>query len=98
MKSCGITEHFIAEKFSSMVVLKKKGTVEAYLCMRVKMGHSGGSQCQATDETGRIASRNAMRIINEPKAATSVCVIKRREGRLMVVPRCVWVWLSFYFY
>ncbi|PAN44280.2 hypothetical protein PAHAL_9G031000 [Panicum hallii] len=68
-------KQFSAEEISSMVLIKMREIVEAYLGSTVKNAvvtvpaYFNDSQRQATKDAGVIAGLNVMRIINEPAAA-----------------------------
>ncbi|KAL7584764.1 hypothetical protein Lser_V15G42864 [Lactuca serriola] len=72
----GEEKEFLAEEISSMILGKMKETAESYLGKPVKNAvvtvpaYFNDSQCQATKDAGTIAGLNAVRIINEPTAAS----------------------------
>merc|ERR1712226_1650031 len=71
----GETKQFFPEEISSMVLVKMKETVEAFMGKEVKNAvvtvpaYFNDSQRQATKDAGSISGLNVLRIINEPTAA-----------------------------
>merc|ERR1711953_1090944 len=71
----GETKQFFPEEISSMVLVKMKETVEAFMGKKINNAvvtvpaYFNDSQRQATKDAGSIAGLNVLRIINEPTAA-----------------------------
>jgi len=83
----GETKHFKPEEISSMVLAKMRETAEDYLGCEVNQAvitvpaYFNDSQRKATQDAGRIAGLNVLRIINEPTAAAiSYGLEKMEEG------------------
>lgn len=82
----GEEKQFAPEEISSMVLIKMKEIVEAYLGTSVKNAvvtvpaYFNDSQRQATKDAGVIAGLNVMRIINEPTAAAIAYGLDKKGG------------------
>jgi molecular chaperone DnaK len=70
------------------ILIKMKETAEAYLNTPVKnavvtvTAYLNDSQRQATKDAGQIAGLNALRVINEPKAAALAYGMDKTEDRM----------------
>merc|ERR1712226_1035758 len=83
----GETKQFFPEEISSMVLVKMKETVEAFMGKKINNAvvtvpaYFNDSQRQATKDAGTIAGLNVLRIINEPTAAAIAYGLdKKHEG------------------
>lgn len=85
----GVEKHFCAEEVSSMVLMKMRKIVEAYLEKLVKNAvitvpaYFNDSQRRATIDAGTIAGLNVLRIINEPTAAAIAYGLDKRINRVI---------------
>jgi len=83
----GQNAQFYAEEISAMVLGKMKETAESYLGHEVKdavitvPAYFGDAQRQATQDAGRIAGLNVLRIINEPTAAAIAYGLDKESNR-----------------